>query len=186
MPETRETAALAAVQAQDTMYNRAVIVTIRGAAERDAEAICTIYNQGITDRVATLETTLRTPADRRQWLADREGRFPVIVADAGGVVIGWGSLNSFNPRDAYDHVADFSVYVERTWRGKGVGRKLLDRLIELAREIGYHKLVLATLPHNAAGLSLYHATGFTRVGVYREQGQIDGRWVDVLLMEKLL
>ena len=161
-------------------------ITIRPAAAADAEAICTIHNQGITDRLATLDTALGTTAERRSWIADRDERHPVIVADVNATVVGWASLNRFNPREAYDHVADFSVYVERNWRGKGVGRRLLDRLVGIARGFGYHKMVLAALNHNAAGVALYTSAGFTRVGVYREQGQLDGRWVDVLLMEKLL
>src|SRR6059036_2085002 len=97
-------------------------VTLRDAGPDDAEAICRIYNQGIEDRVATLETELRTPAERREWMAARGPRHPVIVAESAGSVVGWGSLNVFNPRPAYQHVADFSVYVERSWRGHGVGR----------------------------------------------------------------
>ncbi len=161
-------------------------VSTRAATPADAEAICAIYNQGIADRVATLETELRTPGERRRWLAARQPRHPVIVAETNGQVVGWASLNPFNPRRAYDHVADLSVYVERGWRGKGVGRRLLDRLTALARELGYHKMVLAALAFNAAGVALYQRCGFTRVGVYREQGLLDGRWVDVLIMEKLL
>ncbi len=166
-------------------------VTVRIATEADAEAICRIYNQGIEDRVATLETELRTPAERRHWMATRSRRHPVIVAEIAAppgprVTIGWGSLNQFNPRKAYDHVADFSVYVERGWRGKGVGHALLERLVELAREIGYHKMVLSTFPFNEAGVALYERLGFRRVGIYREQGVLDGRWVDTLIMEKLL
>jgi L-amino acid N-acyltransferase YncA len=163
-----------------------VTITIRSAGASDADAICTIYNQGIADRIATLDTALRTPAERRAWLLNRETRHPVIVAEADGTVVAWASLNRFNPRDAYDHVADFSIYVERSWRGKGIGRQLLDRLIELARANGFHKLVLAALDHNRAGAALYKSAGFARVGVYREQGQLDGRWVDVLIMEKIL
>ncbi len=161
-------------------------ISIRPATMADAEAICAIYNQGIEDRIATLETELRTPEERRQWLGARGPRHPVIVAEAEGRVVGWGCLNPFNPRRAYDHVADLSVYVERGWRGRGVGRRLLDRLVTLAREIGYHKMVLAALPFNQAGVALYERCGFARVGVYREQGMLDGRWVDVLLMEKVL
>jgi phosphinothricin acetyltransferase len=203
-------------------------VTLRPATEADAEAICLIYNQGIEDRIATLETELRTPVERRHWLASRSHRHPVIVAEAcvperversellgrtgdspGGrlagpperseplgragdspgarpVVIGWGSLNQFNPRKAYEHVADFSVYVEREWRGKRVGRRLIERLIELAREIGYHKMVLSAFPFNESGVALYERLGFRRVGVYREQGMLDGKWVDTVIMEKLL
>jgi L-amino acid N-acyltransferase YncA len=162
------------------------MITLRQATIDDADVICTIFNQGITDRAATLETALRTPTERREWIAARDRRHPVIVAAADGTVVGWGSLNRFSPRDVYDHVADFSIYVERTWRGKGVGTQLLDRLIEIARERGYHKLVLAALAWNAAGVALYTGAGFSRVGVYREHGQLDGRWVDVLIMEKLL
>jgi len=161
-------------------------VSIRPAAPRDAEAISQIYNEGIEDRVATLETERRTPAERRQWLGARGPRHPVIVAEVEARVVGWGSLNSFNPRPAYDHVADFSVYVERRTRGKGVGQHLLGRLIEAARERGYHKMVLAAFPTNSLGVALYQRMGFSPVGVYREQGLLDGKWVDVIIMEKLL
>jgi L-amino acid N-acyltransferase YncA len=178
-------------------------LTIRDATLADAEAICRIYNQGIDDRVATLETETRTSAERREWLAARGPRHPVLIAEtepptisnrppaaraglAAPATSGWASLNRFNPRPVYDHVADVSVYVDRAWRGHGVGRALLGALIERARAIGYHKLVLAAFPDNAAGMALYTRLGFTRVGVYREQGLLDGRWVDVVVMERLL
>ncbi len=119
-------------------------------------------------------------------MASRGPRHPVIVADEAGSVVGWASLNPFNPRRAYDHAADLSVYVERGWRGKGVGRLLLDRLVALAQELGYHKTVLAAFPSNTAGMALYERVGFDTVGIYREQGQLDGKWVDVIIMEKLL
>jgi L-amino acid N-acyltransferase YncA len=164
----------------------ALLTAIRDASSADAEAICAIYNQGIQDRLATLETEPRTPAERAAWLAARGPRHPVIVGECDGRVVGWGSLNSFNPRPVYDHVADFSVYVERAWRGKGVGRVLLDTLVVKARALGYHKLVLAAFPFNQAGMRLYEKTGFRQVGVYKEQGRVDGRWVDIVVMEKLL
>jgi phosphinothricin acetyltransferase len=161
-------------------------VTVQAASAADADAICAIHNQGILDRVATLDVTTRTPEGVRAWLTDRSPRHPVIVATVGAAVVGWASLNQFNPRPAYDHVADFSVYIAREWRGRGVGRQLLDRLIELAREIGFHKMVLSALTSNEAGIALYTRAGFAAVGVYREQGQLDGEWVDTLIMEKLL
>ena len=98
-------------------------LNIRAATAADANAICTIHNQGIADRVATLDTTLRTPDDTRDWLAARGPRHPVSVAQVDDTPVGWASLNPFNARSAYDHVADFSVYVERAWRGQGVGRR---------------------------------------------------------------
>jgi L-amino acid N-acyltransferase YncA len=161
-------------------------LAIRPAAIADAAAICRIYNQGIEDRQATLETALRTPDERRAWLEGRSPRHPVLVAERSGAIVGWASLNPFNPRACYDHVGDFSLYVERASRGSGVGRRLLEALIARARELSYHKLVLAAFPDNAAGRALYARCGFRTVGIYREQGMLDGKWVDVILMEQLL
>ena len=190
---------------------------MRPATLEDAATICLIYNQGIEDRLATLETELRTPDERRQWLANRSPRHPVIVAElpqpgtfsnrpptslpehaapaptipattmpTSARPIAWGSLNVYNPRDAYRFVADISVYVERQWRGKGAGRVILERLVELGREHGFHKLVLAAFPFNPGGMALYERMGFRTVGIYKEQGQLDGRWVDTIVMERLL
>ncbi len=161
-------------------------VALRTAEPTDAAAIAAIYNQGIEDRLATLETETRCAEERRRWLAARGPRHPVIVAEADGRVVGWASLNPFNPRPAYDHVADFSVYVGRDWRGRGVGHRLLEAILARGRELGYHKLVLAAFPFNAAGITLYRRLGFVEVGVYREQGRLDGKWVDVVVMEQIL
>jgi len=163
-----------------------MVITIRDAVRDDAAAIAAIYNQGIVDRLATLETEERAPEERLAWLDARGPRHPVIVVESDGRVIGFGSLNAFNPRAAYNHVADFSLYVERTWRNKGVGGRLLHALTDRARQLGYHKMVLSAFPFNPAGLALYRKSGFRVVGVYKEQGFLDGRWVDTIIMEKLL
>src|ERR671917_2132633 len=161
-------------------------VTVRPANAVDIPEITRIYNEGIRDRLATLETEERTPQERRAWLEARDERHPVLVAERAGAVAGWGSLNVFNPRPAYAHVADFSIYVGREARGGGIGKALLAALLERARELGYHKLVLAAFPHNDAGMRLYTRFGFREVGVYREQGLLDDAWVDVVIMERLL
>jgi len=161
-------------------------LVIRPAILADAAAICRIYNQGIEDRQATLETMLRTPDERRAWLEARSPRHPVLVAERAGVACGWASLNPFNSRACYDPVGDFSLYVERGARGTGIGRRLLEALIGSARALEYHKLALAAFPYNEAGCALYARCGFRTVGIYREHGMLDGAWVDVILMELLL
>ncbi|GCE21844.1 arsinothricin resistance N-acetyltransferase ArsN1 family A [Dictyobacter kobayashii] len=160
---------------------------IREAIYEDATTIASIYNQGIEDRSATLETQLRTPAERAEWLATRSSRHPVLVAvDNAGAVVGWGSLNPYNPRPAYQYVADFSVYVAREQRGRGIGDALLSALEMRAQALGYHKLVLAAFPTNTSGMRLYKRHAFQVVGIYHEQGMLDDRWVDVIAMEKIL
>ena len=161
-------------------------VKIRDAIATDAACIAAIYNQGIVDRIATLEVEERTPEERAQWLTTRGTRHPVLVVELHGKIVGWGSLNPFSPRKAYEFVADFSIYVERSWRGKGVGTALLLALIDRARQLGYHKMVLAAFPWNAAGIALYQRFGFRPVGTYQEQGLLDGKWVDTVIMEKIL
>jgi L-amino acid N-acyltransferase YncA len=161
-------------------------ISIRAARLGDAESICAIYNEGIEDGVATLETRLRSAEEQCAWLESKDERHPVLVAEGEGGVLAWGSLNVFNPRPAYDHVADFSIYVARRARGMGIGRELLQSLIEAAREIGFHKMVLAAFDWNRSGIALYKGAGFRQVGVYREQGLLNGRWVDTVIMEKLL
>src|SRR5262249_54734459 len=105
----------------------------------------------------------------------KAARHPVIVAEnERAEIVGWGSLNVFNARDAYRHVVDLSVYAERSQRGKGVGSALLSRLIELSREHGFHKLVLSAFPTNHGGMALYNKHGFRTVGIYKEQGLLDG------------
>jgi phosphinothricin acetyltransferase len=160
---------------------------IREATREDAAAIAHIYNQGIEDRAATLEIQLRTLEERAEWLTARGPRHPVLVAvDGSGMVVGWGSLNPFNPRPVYDYVADFSVYVAREQRGRGIGDALLSALEMRARGLGYHKMVLAAFPTNAPGMRLYERHDFRTVGIYHEQGMLDDRWVDVIIMEKIL
>lgn len=161
-------------------------IAIRLAQADDAAAIAAIYNQGIRDRVATLETEERTAEERAAWLAAHDARHPVYVAVMDGAVVAWGSLNLFNPRPAYQWVADFSVYVDGTMRGHGLGGRMLDHLIAEATRLGFHKLVLAAFPFNEAGMRLYQSRGFRTVGIYQEQGQLDGEWVDTIIMERML
>jgi len=160
---------------------------IRDAVMEDAAAIARIYNQGIEDRCATLETQLRSAEERAEWLRARGPRHPVVVVvDAAGSQLAWGSLNQFNSRAAYDHVVDFSLYVAREQRGRGVGDLLLGAVEQRARALGYHKMVLAAFPTNVPGMRLYERHGFATVGTLRERGLLDGHWVDVILMEKIL
>lgn len=162
------------------------LIATRLARPADVEAITAIYNEGIADRLATLETEARTSDERAAWLRARTARTPVLVAERNGFVVGWGSINTFNRREAYRFVADFSIYVARSDRGMGVGSALMAAIIESAKERGYHKLVLSAFPQNSAGMSLYARFGFREVGIYREQGVIDGKWVDTIIMERML
>jgi phosphinothricin acetyltransferase len=161
-------------------------IGLRDATAADVPRIRSIHNQGIEDRVATLDVDPHTLDEQIAWFRRHGPRHPVIVAESAGEIIGWASLNQFSARPAYRFVADLSVYIDRQWRGKGVGTLLLREIEARAHALGYHKIVLAAFPFNQAGMRLYERFGFRTVGIYHEQGLIDGRWVDTIIMEKVL
>ncbi|BCU82065.1 N-acetyltransferase [Polycladomyces abyssicola] len=156
---------------------------VRKAEEKDIPRIRDIYNQGIEDRIATLEEQPKTMEEMNQWFHQRSPRYAVLVAELNGKIHGWASLNPYSHRCAYAGVADVSVYIDRKWRGKGLGTKLLRSLEEKARENGFFKMVLS---FNHLGQGLYRKMGFREVGVFQNQGKLDGQFVDVMAMEKLL
>jgi L-amino acid N-acyltransferase YncA len=159
---------------------------IRVAAPEDIDDILTIYNEGISDRIATLETTAKDQVYMIDWLNKHTDRYKVIVAELDGKVIGWASLNQYNSREAYKGVADLSVYIKRDYRGKGIGGKLITFIESVAKEYGFHKIVLFTFAFNELGQGLYRKKGYREVGVFQNQGMLDGKFVDVIAMEKLI
>ena len=157
---------------------------LRLATPDDAAAIATIYNQGIEDRIATFETRLRTPQEIEQWF---DGVHPIIVLENDEQqVIAFASTSAYRPRPCYAGIAEFSVYVERVWRGRGAGRQALQGLLQEAERAGFWKLVSRVFVENMASRALLRSQGFREVGVYEKHAQLDGVWRDVLIVERLL
>ena len=155
----------------------------RLATTADAAAIARIYNDGIDDRVATFETRHRTPSDIERWF---DGRHPIVVVEADGDILGFASTSTYRSRDCYAGIAEFSVYVDRSARGRGAGRAAMEALIVEARRAGFWKLVSRVFVENDASRSLLQKVGFREVGVYQRHAQLDGAWRDVVIVERLL
>ena len=157
---------------------------LRLATPNDAATIATIYNQGIEDRVATFETRLRTPQEIEQWF---DGLHPIVVLETDQQqIIAFASTSSYHPRSCYAGIAEFSVYVERAWRGRGAGRQALQGLLQEAEQAGFWKLVSRVFVENTASRALLRSQGFREVGVYEKHAQLDGVWRDVVIVERLL
>ncbi len=159
---------------------------LRPATEEDIEAITKIQNQGIQDRIAGVETEVHSVQEQLDWYRDHGNQEPIIVIEYDRKVIGWASLSNFSHRRSYAGVKELSIYLERGWRGKGIGSKLLGHLLKIAPTLEIYKVVLNTLPFNREAIGLFRKFGFRTVGVWRAQGKLDNRWVDMLLMEKHL
>jgi L-amino acid N-acyltransferase YncA/protein-tyrosine-phosphatase len=169
-----------------TMIADVSSLRIRESHSNDLAAIREIYNQGIEDRIATLDEVAQTEDTIREWYRAHGDRYSVLVAERDNRVVGWASLNPYSHRCAYRGVADLSVYVERRARGSGVGSALLQSLERYAKRNEFHKIVLFALAKNEAGQRLYLKMGYRKVGTFAEQGRLDGRFIDVVAMEKIL
>jgi phosphinothricin acetyltransferase len=157
---------------------------VRAARESDAAAIARIYNQGIEERNATFETRPRTEADVRTWF---DGKHPVLVVTTpADEVVAFAATSTYRPRECYDGVAEFSVYVDRERRGKGAGRMALEALFTAAEATGYWKLVSRVFLDNAPSRGLLKALGFREVGIYEKHARLEGQWRDVVIVERLL
>jgi phosphinothricin acetyltransferase len=158
-------------------------LSARAAVPEDAARIAQIYNEGIADRVGTFETRPRSEADVRAWF---DGRHPIVVVESGGGIIAFASTSTYRARDCYAGIAEFSVYVARHGRGKGAGRAAMDALIEACGPAGIWKLVSRVFVDNTASRALMKAVGFREVGIYEKHAQLDGRWRDVVIVERLI
>ena len=157
---------------------------IRPAEPADAEAICAIYNDGITGRSATFETRLRSTREVIAWF---DTGMPLVVAsDDDGTVVGFARVDKYSDRAAYAGVGEHAVYVRAGTRRKGVGTRLLVALAEAAEAAGYYKLTSRAFTDNPASIAMHRAAGFFEVGVQPRHGRLDGEWKDCLLVERLL
>lgn len=166
-----------------------VAIAVRPARAEDAAAIADIYNQGIRGRGATFETEERTPEERARWLAAHDEHHPCLVAmEAGdaGRVVGWASTGEYRSRDCYRGIAEFSVCVHEGWRGKGVGKALMEALIPAAEAAGLWKLVSRIFPENVGSRALCASVGFREAGLYEKHARLDGEWKDCVIVERLL
>jgi L-amino acid N-acyltransferase YncA len=159
---------------------------IRPAAARDNGAIAAIWNHEVLWTAATTDTEPRGPEAQRAWLAAHGPRHPVIVAVEGEEVVAFGALSPYRTKPSYAQTVENSVYVRDGWRGKGLGGRVLDRLLGLARAQGHHAVVARITALNEASLALHERRGFLRVGLEREVARKHGMWLDVVTLQRIL
>ena len=157
---------------------------IRPASVADAASIAEIYNQGIADRIATFETEPRSATDIAGWFT---GEHLVAVAETGETgPVAFAASFPYSSRPCYRGIGEFSVYVRRDYRDRGAGRAVLGALVEAAKAAGLHKLTSRVFPENTASRALLKGLGFEEIGIHRRHGQLDGRWRDCVIVERLL
>jgi L-amino acid N-acyltransferase YncA len=155
----------------------------RAARFADATAIAAIYNEGITDRIATFETE---PRSTDKLPSGSAGELVIVAEIEETGPVGFAASFPYSARPCYAGIGEFSVYVAPEYRGRGTGRAVLAALMEAATAAGLHKLTSRVFPENAASRALLKGLGFAEIGIHRRHGQLDGVWRDCVIVERLL
>ncbi|MFK7920100.1 MAG: N-acetyltransferase family protein [Ilumatobacter sp.] len=167
------------------------MVTIRRTHHRDAAAMRAIYNHEVENFTSTLDIVARSLEEQQSWIEQRSGAFAAISAvlhdgTDDEVLVGFASLSKFKDRAAYSPTVENSVYVSRSHAGLGIGRLLMNRLIDDARDSGFHSMIARIEASGDASRALHRACGFELVGVEKQVGRKFGRWLDMAVMQLML
>lgn len=159
------------------------VTTIIDAQAQHVEAVAEIYNQALVKRTATFETKPRSGDDVASWL---NGDVALKVALVNGTPAGFAKVSSYRDRPCYAGIREYSVYVGDDFHRRGIGRQLMQVLIDDCRKAGVWKLLSRIFPENIASIELAKQLGFRIVGTYQRHGQLDGIWKDCVIVELCL
>jgi L-amino acid N-acyltransferase YncA len=162
-------------------------LALRTAEPHDAKAVAGIYNHEVTNGVSTFDLVPRAIDEQREWIAARSGAFSVIVADDVQLgVVGFAALSTYRDRAGYRTTVENSIYVHRDQQRRGIGKLLLVHLLDIARDSGFHTVIARIEASSEGSLALHTSLGFVKVGIEREIGRKHGRWLDSIIMQKML
>ena len=160
-------------------------VEIRKAVYTNFTAITGIYNEAILTTTATFDKEPKTTTSQRKWFKAHGPKNPIVVAVADGKVVGWASLSAYSDRCAYAETAEISVYVKESFRNQGLGKKLMQAVLDAGKKAGLHTVISRIAGGNNVSINLHHELGFTDIGVMKEVGSKFGPLLDVYLLQKM-
>ena len=160
--------------------------TVRTARRHDCQAINDILNYYVANSTATFITEPQTLDERFDWFDGRGEVHPVVVAEIGDQIVGWAALSPFRARAAYSRTAEAGVYVHHEFHRRGIGRLLIEELLERGRVSGLHVIIGGCCHESTASYALLEACGFRQVARFHEVGFKFGRWLDVIFLERIL
>ena len=161
-------------------------INIRPYKTDDTQAILAIINHNILHSTSLYDYNIRSYEQQKTILEEKINKnFPVIVAELDGIVVGFGMYSEFRLREAYQFTVEHSVYVSEYFQGKGVGKQLLQELINLARKQKIHTMIGVIDSENQSSVVFHEKFGFKTVGIIKESGYKFDRWLDSVLMQLL-
>ena len=161
-------------------------INIRPYKTDDTQAILAIINHNILHSTSLYDYNIRSYEQQKTILEEKINKnFPVIVAELDGIVVGFGMYSEFRFREAYQFTVEHSVYVSEDFHGNGVGKQLLQELINLARKQKIHTMIGVIDSENQCSVVFHEKFGFKTVGIIKESGYKFDRWLDSVLMQLL-
>ena len=162
-------------------------IKIRPYKTLDTQSILDIINHNILHSTSLYDYNIRSYGQQRTILEEKINKnFPVIVAEVDGIVVGFGMYSEFRFREAYQFTVEHSVYVTEDFHGKGIGKQLLQELINLARKQKLHTMIGVIDSENQNSVLFHEKFGFKTVGIIKESGYKFDRWLDSVLMQLIL
>lgn len=162
-------------------------INIRIYQTEDTQAILDIINYNILNSTALYDYEIRTLNQQKVILEDKLSKnFPVLVAEIDNQLVGFGMYSEFRFREAYKYTVEHSVYVNHNSHGKGIGKKLLESLIIIAKEQGLHTMIGVIDSENESSITFHEKFGFKIVGVIKESGYKFDRWLHSVFMQLIL
>ena len=159
---------------------------IRNVSSRDAKAIVDIYHEYVVNSVATFETEPLRVEEMEGRIAGISASYPYLVYVDHDEVVGYCYAHAWKEKAAYKYTLETTVYLSPGYKGKGIGRQLMERLIEECRVGGYHALIACITEGNEASCSLHEKLGFRKVSHFEKVGLKFGRWLDVVDYELII
>ena len=162
-------------------------INIRTATEQDLPAMLEIYNDIIINTTAVWQYDTHTLEMRKEWFKTKQEQgFPVFVAEENGTIVGFSTYGSFRAWQGYKHTVENSVYVASNQRGKGIGKLLMQPLIQAAQQQGIHAIVAGIDAENEVSIKLHQQFGFVEVAHFKEVGWKFDKWMDLKFLELIV
>lgn len=162
------------------------MIKIRSAETVDLDQITRIYNWAVINTTATFDIVEQTLEKRKDWFEHYGGLYPLIVAEIEGRVVGYSSLSKFREKEAYAKTVELSVYVDQEFHGRGIGTLLMEKILNMAEELGHHAVVSGITAGNEISIKMHEKFGFKFCGCFKEVGYKFGKWQDVLFYQLIL
>lgn len=160
---------------------------IRNASESDIPSMLDIYNEIILNTTAIFQYDVHTLEMRAAWFAQKQKEnFPVFVAEENNMVVGFSTFGQFRNWQAYKHSVENSVYVKADQRGKGIGKLLLQPLIDAAKERKLHTIIAGIVADNEASIALHKQFGFVEAAHFKEVGYKFDKWLDLKFLQLII